>query len=264
MNIYVVTDHDIIHETSVDFVLRSVGKEVHVVQYDNLLPIIKVNLFENGERYILPDDAHVNLRFGKVDRTFVYNSALGCTPEKDAVYFAVDEQMTAIDSTVYPVVEIIVGTDHSSSSSFKVIIDRNPIQDTDLESQVELGVVQSLLYESTQAAQTAVDAKNYIISIIGGGYVTLDTIQHITGQKTIDRLNINNYLYFNENSKIHGDIVPDVDATYNIGNGAARINDIQAVRIIGQKLILGATELDETKLQKLLELLEVFVVEEVS
>ena len=264
MNEYIVTQNVIIHETSVDFVLRSVGKEVHLVQYDNLLPVIKVNLYNNGEKYILPNEAHVNLRFGKVDRTFVYEEALGCNHDRDAVYFAVTDQMTVINSTVAPVVEIVIGTDHSSSSSFKVIIDKNPIQDSDLESQVDLSVVQSLVYEANQAAQIAVEAKNYIISIIGGGYVTLDTIQHITGEKTIDKLHINNYLYFEQTAKIHGSIIPDNDAVYDIGTGAARINDVQAVRIIGQKLILGATELNEEKLQKLLELLEVFVVEEVS
>ena len=38
MDIYVENKNDLIHETSVDFVLRSVSREVHVVQYDNLLP----------------------------------------------------------------------------------------------------------------------------------------------------------------------------------------------------------------------------------
>lgn len=143
MNIYIVGDNDIIHETSTDFVLRSVAKETHVVQYDNLLPIVKVYLFNNGERYVLPDDASVNLRFGKADHTFVYKGVLGCNESRDAVYFSVDQQMTAIDGKANPVLELFHSTGHLSSSPIPFIIDKNPIQDGDIESQDDF----KILYE---------------------------------------------------------------------------------------------------------------------
>ena len=122
MNIYVVDNSDVIHETSADFVLRSVAKEIHVVQYDNLLPIVKVNLFSNGKRYVLPDDASVNLRFGKADHTFVYKGVLGCNESRDAVYFNVDQQMTAIDGKANPVLELFHSTGHLSSSPIPKMI----------------------------------------------------------------------------------------------------------------------------------------------
>lgn len=59
MNIYPETDNDkvIMHKTSVDFILRPCSKEIHIVQYDKTLPVIKVLLFKNNERYVLPDGA---------------------------------------------------------------------------------------------------------------------------------------------------------------------------------------------------------------
>lgn len=157
MNIYVVGDNDIIHETSVDFALRPVAKEIHVVQYDNLLPIVKVSLFNNGRRYILPNDASVNLRFGKVDHTFVYKGVLGCSEDRDAVYFTVDQQMTVLASKVLPVLELITSDGHLSSSPIPFIIDRNPIQDGDIESQDDF----KILYEiQEQVDQNTADIED--------------------------------------------------------------------------------------------------------
>ena len=132
--VYTVKDHDIVHETSVDFVLRSVSKEVHLVQYDSLLPIVKVDLYENGERYILPSDAEVSLRLGKVDHTFVYKRVLGCNEERNAVYFNIDGSITTIDSKIIAVLELMINGNTAGSSPIKIIIDRNPIQEEDIQS----------------------------------------------------------------------------------------------------------------------------------
>ena len=159
MNIYIVSDNDIIHETSADFVLRSVAKEIHVVQYDNLLHIVKVKLYNNGERYVLPDDASVNLRFGKADHTFVYKGVLGCNESRDAVYFSVDQQMTAIDGKANPVLELFHSQGHSSSSPIPFVIDKNPIQDGDIESQDDF----KILYElQVQVNKNTQDIENIV------------------------------------------------------------------------------------------------------
>ena len=74
MNTYVENINDIIHETSVDFVTRPCSREIHIVQYDKGLPVIKVNLFREGKPYQLPNSALVHVRLGKLDNTFVYTN----------------------------------------------------------------------------------------------------------------------------------------------------------------------------------------------
>ena len=132
MNIYAPNQGDIIHETSVDFVLRSISREIHVVQYDTLT-IIKVNLFNNGERYVLPESAKVNVRFCQLENTEIYKSVLGCNSERNAVYFDIDEEMSSLKGTFEPVLEIFYSPNkRGCSSPILIDIERNPIKKTNL------------------------------------------------------------------------------------------------------------------------------------
>lgn len=145
MNTYIENQTDIIHETSVDFVLRPCSKEIHIVQYDKSLPIIKVELFKNGERFSLPEEAIVNIRFGKLDRTFVYKSILGTNVERNIVYFEVDEQMAIIPGRIWPVLEVIYSNGKTANSSpIHFIIERNPIQDDYIESEEYFPIIYEL------------------------------------------------------------------------------------------------------------------------
>lgn len=136
MNVYIENAHDIIHETSVDFVLRPCVKEVHIVQYDKSLPVVKVELFKNGERYVLPNDCDVRVKFGKFDHTFVYTHVLGCNEERNAVYFQIEAEMTVFAGRMGPVLEIKYTEEDrfACSSPIPFVIIRNPIQDGDVES----------------------------------------------------------------------------------------------------------------------------------
>ena len=270
MNQYIVLSTDIIHETSVDFILRPAGKVVNLIQYDDTLPKLKVKLCKNDKEFILENNVQVFIRYPKPDGTFVYDSALGTDETGTFVYFAISYQMTTTIGKLFAVVELVIGSEKAASSPIQINIGKNPIQNGDIESHVEMGIIERLLQESQQAvlaAQQARDeaiaAKNYIINIIGGGYVTLTTQQHITGEKNINVLNINNYLSFGPNAKITGNIIPTDTDMYDIGTTALKWNSVLANTYYGTSLVLGNTVLDETKLKKLLELLEVFeVVEE--
>lgn len=271
MNQYTVLSTDIIHETSVDFVLRPAGKVVNVIQYDDTLPKIKVKLYKNNKEFKLENNEQVFIRYPKPDGTFVYNAALGTDETGTCVYFAITFQMTTAVGKLFAVIEIVIGNNKAASSPIQINVGENPIQNGDIESHVELGIIEQLLQQSQQAvllaqqaAAEAVAAKNYIINIIGGGYVTLDTEQHIIGEKTIDRINIETLITFNQNGRTSGNIVPVTTTNYNLGSSTYKWNNIYAAQVIATKIRLGSTELDETKLKKLLELLEVFLVEEVS
>lgn len=144
MNIYTENKNDIIHETSVDFVLRPCTKEIHIVQYDKSLPIIKVELFRNGERYVLSENAIVNVRVGKLDRTFVYKPILGINKERNIIYFEIDEQMALIPGKIWPVIEVIETNRVACSSPLCFIIEKNPIQNGQIESEDYFPIIYEL------------------------------------------------------------------------------------------------------------------------
>lgn len=180
MNIYTPNQNDIIHETSVDFVLRPCAKEIHIVQYDKSLPIIKVELFRNGERYALPENAVVNVRVGKLDHTFVYESILGTNEQRNIVYFEVSEQMATIPGRIWPVLEVIENSKVACSSPLCFIIERNPIQEGQIESHDDFPIIYEL--QGTVADhETRITA---LESQVGSDVVTLHTDQYnIDGKK---------------------------------------------------------------------------------
>jgi len=175
-----------IHKTSADFVIRNCAREIHIVQYDKTQPIVEVELFNNGRKYFLPDNAIMNLRFGKPDRTFVYKSILGCNKTRHVVYFDIDEQMTYLYGKANPILELIIGDMVAGSSPIPVEIDRNPIQDTDLESKVDYSAISDTALKAaasaSDAAKSASEANSYLDQIkeIAGasGYVTKEYVDN--------------------------------------------------------------------------------------
>ena len=140
---YTIPAEKIVHNTSVDFSSRfSIINPIHIVQYDNSLPIISVELKNDNKTYILPTDIEVWIRWKKQDNTFVRKQALGCNSERNTVYFEITQQMVMQYGSFKPVVELIIPSDSSdpsvaSSGYFSVLVDRNPIQNGDVESMTE-------------------------------------------------------------------------------------------------------------------------------
>ena len=133
---YNVPTDRIIHKAKVDFSQRCIQKTIHIVQYDKS-SVIAVELFLNGEEYVLPSHADVKVRWGKRDRTFIYKDALGCDASRHVVYFDVDEQMSFFYGPCNPILEVVISGSKSGSSVIPFEIDRNPIQDGDIESSNE-------------------------------------------------------------------------------------------------------------------------------
>ena len=140
---YTIPTEKIVHNTSVDFSSRfSIINPIHIVQYDNSLPIISVELKNDNKTYVLPTDIEVWIRWKKPDNTFVRKQALGCNSERNTVYFEITQQMVMQYGLFKPVVELIIPSDSSdpsvaSSGYFSVLVDRNPIQNGDVESMTE-------------------------------------------------------------------------------------------------------------------------------
>lgn len=136
MEPYIVDDNDVIHETKVDFKKRTVQKTIHLVQYENRLPIIKVFLMEDGYSYTVPAGGEVWLRWGKPDHTYVYKRCL-IGADRRHVYFDVDYQMTYYYGQLNPILELIIDGRSAGSSPIPITVDRNPIQAVDRESETE-------------------------------------------------------------------------------------------------------------------------------
>lgn len=141
MSIYTVPSTKIVHETKVDFSARhDYCAPIYLVQYDHSIPIIAVTLRNQQASYKLDDSYEVWIRWRKPDNTFIRKKALGCNSSKNVVYFEVTQQMVMMYGSTKPVVELVIpastGTDPqvASSASFNVVIERNPVQNGDIQS----------------------------------------------------------------------------------------------------------------------------------
>ena len=166
IEIYTVPSDRVIHETKVDFTQRYVQKAIHVVQYDKSLPIIAVHLYKDGFTYTLPQHADVKIRWGKRDHTFVYKNVLGCDSTRQIVYFDVDEQMTYFSGTCNPILELIVSGNKAGSSSMPFEVDRNPIQNGDIESKVEYPEIEEVIEKVAELDEECFKKENMVTEML--------------------------------------------------------------------------------------------------
>lgn len=143
----------LVKATRADFDRRDVVQPVHLVQYDDTLPVLAVALYKGGQPWTLPTGADVNLRMDKKDGHYVYNPALGVSGDRSTVYLAVTAQMTTGYGTFAPVIEVLAGGGVAGMAALRLEIDRNPVQDGMIESTDEYKTVQAL------AAEVAANAK---------------------------------------------------------------------------------------------------------
>lgn len=137
--IYTPSTYKIVHNTSVDFRSRSVNQPVHLVQYDDTLPIIAVKLYADGSSFSVNpgDNTELELRFGKLDNTFSIIKTLGLDNSKTIAYFEISPQMTLYHGDYYPVLSLTYDKTVAASSPIHFIIDRNPVQNGMIESSNE-------------------------------------------------------------------------------------------------------------------------------
>lgn len=150
-------ENSIVHSTSVSLTSRSPSDPVHLVQYDDTLPMVAVALTSNGQLYTVPSGAAVNVRLAKPDGHYVYDPAYGVSSDGQTVYIAVTVQMTAVSGKVSPIIEVVVNGTVAGTGFFVLDIDPNPIPEDAIESTDEFKTVQQLAAEVTQAAKAVTD-----------------------------------------------------------------------------------------------------------
>ena len=152
----------LIKATRADFDRRDVVQPVHLVQYDDTLPVLAVALYKGGQPWTLPTGADVNLRMDKKDGHYVYNPALGVSSDRATVYLAATAQMTTGYGTFAPVVEVLAGGGVAGMAALRLEIDRNPVQDGMIESTDEYKTVQALAAEVAAKAKIVRDNESAI------------------------------------------------------------------------------------------------------
>ena len=156
----------VIHETKVDFSQRIIVKPIHIMQYDNKLPLIAVSLYDNGSQYTIPEGAKVFFRWSKKDHNFIRKEVLGRDADRHTVYFEVSSNMAYFYGTHNPIIEVRLSDDFSDSEAFipnedKMMgssymlfeIDRNPIQVGDMESTTEFIDLTEYVAEAQEGAE---------------------------------------------------------------------------------------------------------------
>ena len=145
-----------------DFDLRRAPVPIHLVQFDKTIPILAVALYKGGTAYKLPEDAEANVRMGKRNNLYVYNPVLGCNDGRTLVYVAVTPQMTTQDGVFYPILEVLAGGGVAGTSPLQLVIQRNPVQEGDLEDTSEAQTLADLVSQATASANAAADSARIV------------------------------------------------------------------------------------------------------
>lgn len=134
MALSVYTPTGIVHETSVDFTKRVLTEPVHLVQYDESLPVVAVTCLDAGQYMTLTALDTVSIRMDKGDGTFIYNPALGMSADGHIVYIQITLQMTANYGRFEPVLELLRDGGYGASSPIPMFIDANPVPNEAIQS----------------------------------------------------------------------------------------------------------------------------------
>lgn len=140
---------------SVDFDVRVVQAPVHLVQYDRTLPILAVSLYKSGQPYAVPAGANVLVRLHKSDGFVVYNPALGVSADRTMAYVAVTVQMTTCWGKHEAVIEVELDDQVACSGMLVLDVDKNPVQQGDIESSNEFKTLIELIKFADQKAREA-------------------------------------------------------------------------------------------------------------
>lgn len=145
-----------------DFDLRRAPVPINLVQFDKTIPILAVALYKGGTAYKLPEDAEANVRMGKRNNLYIYNPVLGCNEGRNLVYVAVTPQMTTQDGVFYPILEVLADGGVAGTSPLQLVIQRNPVQEGDLEDTSEKQTLADLASQAAASANAAADSARIV------------------------------------------------------------------------------------------------------
>lgn len=143
-----------------------------LMQYDRALPVIAVELFEGGNPYKVPENAAVNIRMVKPDKTTVYNPALGVSSDRKTTYIGITPQMTACFGSCAATLEIALNDGVLGTGLLRLNIEKNPVSEDAVESSDEylslqeiVNKVQTYADQASTAAELAMNSVQAVVSV---------------------------------------------------------------------------------------------------
>lgn len=121
---------------------------IHLVQYDDTIPVAQFDLMDNGQPFELPAGATVSVRMRKPDGFGVDNAALEASGS--TVLIAFTEQMCAAAGKGWINIEINDGTGVKYTQPVMVIISENAVTDKTIESSSEFSELDKLIDETEE------------------------------------------------------------------------------------------------------------------
>ena len=209
------------HPAKVYLLSRRLPDIVHLVQYDQTLPVLAVELLQGDAPYTVPDGAAVNIRMAKPvpsDKK-VYNPAYGLSADRHTVYIQVTPQMTVVAGCTNPVIEVVVDGGIACTGTLRLEIDPNPVQESDLIDSDEYKTLEEILAEAQAAAQIVADNEQALQDV----HNNLQAIQNAAAnaqaaaasaqdaKDAADRAAIESQKALGFRSYFGGQVVPDTD-----------------------------------------------------
>ena len=147
------------HPAKVYLLSRRLPDIVHLVQYDQTLPVLAVELLQGDAPYTVPEGAAVNIRMAKPvpSSKKVYNPAYGISSDRHTVYIQVTPQMTVVAGCTNPVIEVVVDGGVACTGTLRLEIDPNPVQESDIIDTDEYLSIQEILAQVQEAAKVVQD-----------------------------------------------------------------------------------------------------------
>ena len=121
---------------------------IHLVQYDDTIPVAQFDLMDNGQPFELPAGATVSVRMRKPDGFGVDNAALEASGS--TVLIAFTEQMCAAAGRGWINLEIKVGDGVKCSQPVPIIIKENAVTDKMIESGDEYSGLENLINKTEE------------------------------------------------------------------------------------------------------------------
>lgn len=121
---------------------------IHLVQYDDTIPVAQFDLMDNGQPFELPAGATVSVRMRKPDGFGVDNAALEASGS--TVLIAFTEQMCAAAGKGWINIEINDGTGVKYTQPVTVVISENAVTDKTIESSSEFSELDKLIDETEE------------------------------------------------------------------------------------------------------------------
>lgn len=126
----------------------NIVQPIHLVQYDDTIPVAQFDLMDNGQPFELPTGATVSVRMRKPDGFGVDNAALEASGS--TVLIAFTEQMCAAAGKGWINIEINDGTGVKYTQPVMVIISENAVTDKTIESSSEFSELDKLIDETEE------------------------------------------------------------------------------------------------------------------